>query len=101
GRPLRLPLMRRLLLTASFGLATLALVYARHVNNHMLLLGVAAAVLLLLARLAQTMTTQARAGKGLVLALGTLAGLGDTIGLGAGPLLLAGAFCVGAPPFPF
>src|SRR5262245_26151968 len=42
GRPLRLPPALRLGLTASFALTTVALTYSRHVNNHILLLGVAA-----------------------------------------------------------
>jgi hypothetical protein len=94
GRPLRLPLPARLSLTASFGLSTLALVYVRHVNNHILLLGVAAAVMLLLARLAEVTALRGRASVGLVLLLGTLAGLGYTIDLGAGPVLLLGVLGV-------
>src|SRR5262249_34327167 len=41
GWPLRLPLPSRLILTASFALATVALPYTRYVNNHILLLAVA------------------------------------------------------------
>jgi hypothetical protein len=83
GRPLRLPMGLRLLLTASFALGTVALPYARHVNNHVLLLGVAAALVLGLARLAE----EARTVRALL--VGALAGLGYTIDLGAGPVLLA------------
>jgi hypothetical protein len=93
GRPLRLDLRLRLLLTASFALATVALPYARHVNNHVLLLGVAGPLVLGLAWLAE----EARAGRptlGRVLGLGTLAGLGYTIDLGAGPVLLVCALGV-------
>jgi hypothetical protein len=87
GRPLRLTLSARLLLTASFGLATVALVYIRQVNNHILLLGVAAALMQQLAHLAG----EAQAGRvprRRWLFVGTLAGLGYTIDLGAGPGLL-------------
>ena len=50
GATLRLPPWPRLALSASFGLATVALAYAGHVNGHIQLLAVAAAVLLLLTR---------------------------------------------------
>jgi hypothetical protein len=84
---LGLPLPWQLALTASFGLSTVALCYARHVNNHILLLGVTAALMLGLVRLAE----RVRAGRGqraLLVGLGTLAGLGYSIDLGAGPVLL-------------
>jgi len=87
GRSLRLTPPVRVGLTASFGLATVALTYSRHINNHMLLLGVAAALFLGLSRLAE----EARAGRVPLLrlaGLGTLTGLGYTIDLGAGPILL-------------
>jgi hypothetical protein len=86
GVPLRLGPGLRLALAASFGLATVAPPYARHVNNHILLLGVAAALLPGLAWLAE----DARAGRlswPRLLGLGTLAGLGYTVDLGAGPVL--------------
>jgi hypothetical protein len=88
GLPLRLPLSCRVALTASFGLATVALPYTRHVNNHILLLGVATLLLLGLTWLGH----DSRAGRVpwlRLLGLGTLAGLGYTIDLGAGPVLLA------------
>jgi hypothetical protein len=85
GGVLRLPLVLRLLLTASFALATVSLTYARHVNNHILLLGVASGVTLLLARLPNERPGSAWRW---VLLLGTLAGLGYTIDLGTGPVLL-------------
>jgi hypothetical protein len=87
GRLLGLPLSLRLIMTASFGLATVALTYVRHVNNHILLLAVAAAVFLALARLAPD-TRAGAASWPQLLWLGTLVGLGYTIDLGAGPLLL-------------
>lgn len=88
GRPLQLPLSLRVLLAGSFALATVAVVYVRHVNSHILLLAVAAALMLALAHLAQ----QAHCGIVPVrslLAVGSLAGLGYAIDLGAGPMLLA------------
>lgn len=87
GQPLRLPLSLRTALTASFGLATVALTYTRHVNNHILLLGVAAALVLGLARLAEA-TRAGQKPRLRLLGLGMLAGLGYTIDLGAGPVLL-------------
>jgi hypothetical protein len=87
GQPLRLPLALRLALTASFALATLALPYTRHVNTHILLLAVGAAAFLSLTRMAEA--TSASTTPWLRLAgLGTLAGLGYTLDLGAGPVLL-------------
>ncbi len=88
GQVLGVPLPYRLILTASFGLSTVALTYTRHVNNHILLLGVAAPLFLGLARLAE----EARTGQAShlrVLGLGMLSGLGYSIDLGSGPILLA------------
>src|SRR5437588_4457539 len=48
---LRLPLLLQLGFTASFGLATVALPYVRHANNHIFLLALLAALLLSLVRL--------------------------------------------------
>jgi hypothetical protein len=82
GKRLSLPLGWRVALCASFGLASVALVYAQYVNNHMLLLSVAAALMLQLACLP--------AGEAWwrPLVSGCLAGLGYAIDLGAGPPLL-------------
>jgi hypothetical protein len=86
GEPLRLGRSLRLWLAGSFALATVALPYVRHVNNHILLLGVVAGLMLAFARLAN------RAGERtpwlLLLGAGTLTGFGYTIDLGAGPVLL-------------
>jgi hypothetical protein len=88
GYSLRLPLGFRLLVTASFALTTTALPYARYVNNHILLLAVAAALMLGLTHLAAECRTGQMSRLRLA-SLGTLAGLGYTIDLGAGPLLAA------------
>ena len=77
-----------LLLAASFGLATVAPAYERHANNHILLLGVAAALVLCLVRLAQALPA-GRLSWPWLLGAGSLAGLGYAIDLGAGPPLLA------------
>ncbi len=82
GERLRLPWRLRLGLTASFALATVAPVYAQQVNNHILLLAVTAALMLALAH--REMRSPLRVAK-----LGFLAGLGYTIDLGAGPVILA------------
>jgi hypothetical protein len=82
----------RLALTATFGLATVALPYAAHVNNHALLLGVTAALMLGLVRLAEARAA-GRLPWGWLAALGTLTGLGYSIDLGVGPVLV---LCVGA-----
>ena len=60
--------------------------YARHVNNHILLLGVVAA---LMTEMAQAHGAAATWGR--MLRLGLLAGLSYTIDVGTGPLLLGGA----------
>jgi hypothetical protein len=90
GRPLRLPPGLRVALTASFGLCTIALPYARHVNNHILLLAVAAALLVELAELGRS-PTGTPAPRGRLLGVGALAGLAYTIDLGAGPVIACGA----------
>lgn len=81
----------RLLLAASFALATLALPYARFVNNHLLLLGVTAPLMLVL----DTVGRRAAAGAlttgascRLMALAGTLTGLGYGIDLGVGPVLV-------------
>lgn len=87
GGVLRLGMKPRLLLTASLAFATFVPTYARHVNNHILLLAVVAALMLSLVRLVE----ERRAG-GVgwqrVLEIGLLAGIGYTLDLGVGPVLL-------------
>ena len=64
GLVVGLPLSTRLLLTASLAFATVAPSYARHVNNHAMLLGVTAALVLSLARLRGKSAKAARLGRG-------------------------------------
>jgi hypothetical protein len=76
-----------LALTASFALSTVALPYTRHANNHILLLGAASALMLVLLQLGD----ESRVGRiswGRLVWLGGLTGFGYTIDLGAGPVLL-------------
>ena len=84
GQSLLMSLAGRLALTASFAFATLALPYARHVNAHVVLLGIAAALFLQLVRQGRGAPTLTRR----LVGLGTLAGLGYSVDLAAGPLLL-------------
>lgn len=91
GVPLRLPMSLRLALTGSFALATTALPYLRYANNHILLLAVAAALFLNAAWLADDVKS-GRTVWARILIIGVLAGLGYTIDLGAGPVLVVGAF---------
>jgi hypothetical protein len=91
---------QRLGWTASFGLATVAVPYAEHVNNHMLLLAVATAILLTLAEMGKAAQPRLRLWTPDVdppatpspwvqlATLGTLAGLGYNLDLAAGPMLL-------------
>jgi hypothetical protein len=77
----------RLLLTGGLALTTVALPYARHVNNHILLLAIAAGLVAVLCN-----SKRERLSKPIDwsrhLWIGTLSGLGYTIDLGAGPVLL-------------
>lgn len=86
-----MPTSLRLLLTASFGLATVALPYVRQVNSHIQLLAVTAALMLSLAWLAAEAGSPRLPSYRLLLT-GTLAGLGYTMDLGVGPVLLVGTF---------
>lgn len=87
GRSLWLSVSLSLLLAASLALATVALPYSRQVNNHVLLLGVAAALLLGFANLRGTWQNEQKPWR-LLFASGSLVGLGYTIDLGVGPVLL-------------
>ena len=86
GGAVGLPILARLLLAASFALSTIALPYARHVNAHVMLLGVAAFLFLHLVRLARDRVAPPHR----LLRIGTAAGLAYTLDLAAGPLLLVG-----------
>lgn len=77
---------RRLLLTASFALATTALAYSRQVNDHVVLLALAVWLLFGLTRLVYHPSSS-----WLLAGLGTLAGLGYAVEMAAGPLLCAAA----------
>ncbi|HEV3259238.1 MAG TPA: hypothetical protein VG013_20390 [Gemmataceae bacterium] len=88
GTTLRLGLPVCLGLTVSFALATVALPYSRNVNTHMMLLGVGAALFLGVAPLAEE-ASRGTTPRLRLAWLGTLAGLGYTMDLGAGPVLLA------------
>ncbi len=90
GRRLGLPLSSRLILCVSFGLATVALPYARQTNNHILLLAVAAALTLQVAQLAEARRDGKATWRRFAL-MGSLCGIGYTIDLGAGPVLIAAA----------
>ena len=103
GRVLGLSVGMSLTLAASLAVTTITLPYVRHVNNHIMFLGVAAALFLGLVRLANAQ----RAGRApwpLLAWLGTLAGLAYNLDLGSGPMLLLCfaallAFrCRGIPP---
>ncbi|HWG42189.1 MAG TPA: hypothetical protein VN688_05335 [Gemmataceae bacterium] len=87
GRPLRLSGSLRLALTGSFALGTVALPYVQHVNNHILLLGVTAALMLGVAWLFEELRLGCVSWRRFA-GLGALAGLGYTIDLGAGPMIL-------------
>jgi hypothetical protein len=91
GRLLELPSRTHFAWLASFGLATFALTYTRHVNNHILLLAVLAGLCLESVRLAREVEGGG-ATWGRLAGLGTLAGLGYNLDLGGGPLLLAAVF---------
>jgi hypothetical protein len=87
GALLGLSLPVRVMLTASLGLATVALAYTRHVNAHIVLLGVTSALLVSLVRLAAGDRAE-RVSWCRAAATGGLAGLAYSIDLGAGPVIL-------------
>jgi hypothetical protein len=86
GRVVGLSPGSRLLLTGSFLLATSALPYARHVNQHILLLSIASVIALLMLEVS---LLGARTSLRRWAILGGLTGLGYTMDLAAGPLLSA------------
>ncbi len=77
----------RLILAWSFALATVALPYARQVNNHIMLLAVCSALMLT----AVSFTQPGGDKSWRLFAIGSLAGAGYTIDLGVGPILVIAA----------
>ena len=86
GRTVGLPLSRQLLVAGSFALGTIALPYSQHVNSHIVLLALAAALVGSLATVAHGPGGE-RVPPWRVLGLGTLAGLGYAVEQGVGQLL--------------
>lgn len=84
---LRLRTSIRVALVASFALSTVTLPYLRHVNNHILLLGVMVGLLHLILPDGRTLEPDDLT-PGRVLKLGTLLGVGYNLDLGLGPVLL-------------
>jgi hypothetical protein len=89
-RTLGLSIFWQLSMALSFGFATVAAIYTRHVNGHIQLMGFASVICWLLARLSPSPL----AGEGLgvrgLFVLGCVTGAAYTIELGIGPLLLGG-----------
>jgi hypothetical protein len=92
GQRLDLPTAPRLLLAASFAFATLALVYARQVNGHILILAVTCWLVLGLIP-APNSTPRTPISCRHALSLGMLAALSYAIETGTGPILILGTFC--------
>jgi hypothetical protein len=84
GIPLGLALRQRYMLAGSLALCTMAWAYSRQVNNHILLLATAMALLVELAWLSHGKEQQT---VGRFLRIGFLAGLSYAIDLGAGPVM--------------
>lgn len=76
-----LPGRTRVLVALSFSLGTIALPYARHVNSHILLLGVCSAVILLISKKRTSTRTE-------LLMVGALAGVGYTLDVAIGSILV-------------
>ena len=87
GRRLLSGNSKALAVTISFALGSSALAYARQVNSHEGLLAVAAVLLVCLHCLPQRLL-QTPSPRGLLAAMGLLAGLGYCMDFAAGPLLL-------------
>lgn len=87
GRPLELALRLRVLLTVGFAVATVALPYAQHVNNHIMLLAVAAMLCVELMWIANGSVTMVR-----LAGIGLLIGFGYAVDLGVGPVLAVATF---------
>lgn len=87
------PGARALLLTASFAVGTVALTYARQVNNHVMLLGDVALLLVGFQALADRQDGR-QVPWALLAGLGAVSGLGYGIDLGVGPILLVSSFAL-------
>jgi hypothetical protein len=87
GLSVGLSTAKSLLATACFGLATMALPYLRHVNQHLLLLAATAAICLELAQAPPVGDSSRRAWRW-AMRIGLWMGLGYTIDLGVGPILV-------------
>jgi hypothetical protein len=85
---LGIPLGLSLATTASFGLSTMALTYAEHVNNHSLFLGVSSLLMLELFRWSRQ-RDNGESGLARLGWIGCLVGAGYSIDLGVGPVLIA------------
>jgi hypothetical protein len=77
-----------LIAAASFGMSTMALTYSEHVNNHSLLLGVSALLMLELFQWLRQIDS-GQAGLLRLSSIGCLVGAGYAIDLGVGPALIA------------
>ncbi|CAN5588713.1 hypothetical protein BH10PLA2_BH10PLA2_14680 [soil metagenome] len=79
-----------LVVSASFGLSTMALTYSEHVNNHILFLGVSSVLMLELFRWCKSIQDGIQ-DRWRLCWIGCLIGAGYTIDLGVGPPLIAAA----------
>jgi hypothetical protein len=80
----RLTNKARILVTASFGLATIALPYARQVNSHILLLAVCSVLFCFIAR-------NGKLSRRHLIGIGSLAGIGYTLDFAIGSVIVLGA----------
>lgn len=90
SRLVGLTMLRSGAVAAGLALATVAPAYCRHINGHILLLGVAAPLTLALVQLGQRADDEPRPAW-LVPLIGALAGLGYGCDLGVGPMLVLAA----------
>lgn len=98
GGVLALPLLTRLAATGSFACATVTMAYARHTNDHILVLALACGILLALAQLPRTVpdieSRRPPLAWGRLLLSGALAGIAYATDLGCGPLLVLATLAV-------
>jgi hypothetical protein len=98
GLFLRLPGKILAAWVGSFALATFALAYTRHTNNHILQLGSLALICLQMLHISRN-AASSQISRGRLVLLGSLAGLSFNLDLGAGPLLVAALFFYSAYTF--